>query len=189
MKDLLDLGWKMLLLRGVIAIVFGLVAVAFPVTTALSLAVVWGIWAIADGIGLVIRLFEPAPGGLKVLYGLMAVISVVAGLVAVFRPGLSAAALVWVLGIWLIVRGVFELVGAFGSNLPSPRWLLIIGALLDFVLGILFVSRPASGAVSIAWVLGVFALAWGVVFLVLAWQTRKAAQNVPAGPAFPAAAV
>ena len=185
-KDLLTAAWKLLLLRGVIGIVLGIVLMVWPQATIVVLMVLVGIWALIDGIGLAAQVFaEGASTGQRVFFGVMALIALVVALVAIFRPGTAASVVTWFLGIWLLVRGLFELVGAFSSTITAPRWLLVLGALLDLVLGWLFVSNPGTAAVAVAWVIGLFAIAWGVVFVVLALATRSATKNLPGDSSLP----
>jgi uncharacterized membrane protein HdeD (DUF308 family) len=177
-QNWLSLSWKLLLVRGVIAVVFGIVAIAWPLETAIALAVVWGFWALFDGIGSLVQAFEPGtPGSARLLLVLMGVIALVAAFFAIFSPAVTATALTWILGIWLIVRGCFEAFGALASTRDAPRWLLLLGAAVDLLLGILFVANPGRSVVGIATVLGLVALAWGVVFLVTAYFTRGVAKG------------
>ena len=179
-KDLLTAAWKLLLLRGVIGIVLGIILVAWPEVTIVVLMVLVGIWALIDGIGLAAQVFDKGAGtGQRVLFGVMALIALVVAMVAIFRPGLAASAVTWFIGIWLLVRGLFELVGAFSSTIAAPRWLLVLGALLDLVLGWLFVSNPGNSAKAVAVVIGILAIAWGVVFVVLALAARSATKDLP----------
>src|SRR5690242_21221577 len=116
--DLLNTAWKLLLLRGVMGVLFGSLAIAWPISTVIGLAVLWGIWALADGIGLLgVAFGGDGTSGQRLLAGAMAAVAVLAGLYAIVHPGAAAVALTWVIGIWLLVRGVFELVGAFASGL------------------------------------------------------------------------
>jgi uncharacterized membrane protein HdeD (DUF308 family) len=179
-KDLLTAAWKLLLLRGVIGIVLGIILVAWPEATIVVLMVLVGIWALIDGIGLAAQVFDKGAGaGQRVLFGVMALVALVVALVAIFRPGLAASAVTWFIGIWLLVRGLFELVGAFSSTVTAPRWLLVVGALLDLVLGWLFVANPGNSAKAVAVVIGILAIAWGVVFVVLALAARSATKDLP----------
>jgi uncharacterized membrane protein HdeD (DUF308 family) len=179
-KDLLAAAWKLMLLRGVIGIVFGIVIMVWPQATIVVLMVLIGIWALVDGVGLAAQVFDKgASGGQRVFFAVMALIALVVALVAIFRPGVAATAVTWVIGIWLLVRGLFELVGAFSSTVATPRWLLVVGALLDLVLGWLFVANPGSAAVAVAWLIGLVAVAWGIVFVVLALAARSAAKDLP----------
>ena len=186
----MTMSWKGLLLRAVIAVVFGNVAIAAPVAAALAFALLWGIWALADGIGAFVQAFSKdvvgmnadgtavmggRSGGEKALLIVLGLIGVVAGLLAITSPGLAAVALTWILGIWLIVRGIFELVGAFSASAAGARGLLILGAVVDFLLGILFVANPGKSVVGIAVFLGILAIVWGIVMFVIALMIRKQA--------------
>lgn len=173
--------WGALIVRGVLAVIFGIIAVASPVATAIALALLWGIWALVDGITMITHVFTPSsPTGNRVLWGLMGVLALVAAFIAITRPGLTAVTLTWVLGIWLLVRAVTELVMAFRGSQIAPRGLFVVSALLDGVLGFLFVANPGVGAVSVAWVLGLLAILWGIVFIVLGVMLRKEVRETSA---------
>jgi len=179
-KDLLTAAWKLLLLRGVIGIVLGIILVAWPEATIVVLMVLVGVWALIDGIGLAAQVFAKGAGtGQRVLFGVMALVALVVAMVAIFTPDKAASVITWLVGIWLLVRGLFELVGAFSSTVATPRWLLVLGALLDLVLGWLFVTHPGQSAKGIAVVIGILAIAWGVVFVVLALAARSATKDLP----------
>jgi uncharacterized membrane protein HdeD (DUF308 family) len=172
-KDLLSTGWKMLVVRGLIGIVFGIIAIAWPVDTAIALALLWGFWVLIDGIGSIVQAFQPESKGGRVWLVVFGLISLVAAFFAIFSPAVAAKTLTWILGIWLLVRGVFELVGAFSSTLQMPRWLLLLSAAVSILLGILFVANPGAGAVGIAVWLGIAALVWGIVFVALGLSVRQ----------------
>jgi uncharacterized membrane protein HdeD (DUF308 family) len=173
--DLLSTAWKLLLLRGVMGVLFGILAIAWPIETVIGLAVLWGIWALVDGVGLFVAAFRPeGSGGQRLLAGLMAAIAVLAGLYAIVHPGSAAVALTWVIGIWLLVRGVFEVVGAFAvGQTGSSRWMGVLSGLVDFLLGGILVAHPGKSAVGITWLLGIIALVWGIVLIVLALVVRS----------------
>jgi uncharacterized membrane protein HdeD (DUF308 family) len=193
--DWMTMSWKGLLLRGLIAVVFGIIAIAAPVAAALAFALLWGIWALADGIGAFVQAFSKdvvgmnadgtavmggRSGGEKALLIVLGLIGVIAGLLAITSPGLAAVALTWILGIWLIVRGIFELVGAFSASAAGARGLLILGAVVDFLLGILFVANPGKSVVGIAVFLGILAIIWGAVMFGIAFMVRKQANAATA---------
>lgn len=171
-RDWLNVSWKVLLVRGVIAILFGIVAIAWPTSTVIALALLWGFWALFDGVGSLVQAFQPESRGGRVWLVIMGLVALVAAVFAIFRPAVTAVALTWILGIWLIVRGVFEAIGAFSSNLLLPRWLLLLGAALSLLLGVLFVANPGRAAVAIALWLGIAALVWGGVFVAMAISVR-----------------
>jgi len=171
-RDWLNAGWKVLLVRGVIAILFGIVAIAWPTSTAIALALLWGFWALFDGVGSLVQAFQPESRGSRVWLVIMGLIALVAAFFAIFRPAVTAVALTWILGIWLIVRGVFEAIGAFSSSLVLPRWLLLLGAALSLLLGALFVANPGRAVVAIAVWLGITAIVWGGAFVAMAIAIR-----------------
>jgi uncharacterized membrane protein HdeD (DUF308 family) len=183
-RDWLTLGWKMLLVRGVIAVIFGVLAIVWPIHTAIALALLWGFWALTDGIGSIVQAFQPESKGSRLWLVVLGVIALLAAFFAITSPGMTAATLTWILGIWLIIRGVFELAGAFRSQQVVPRWLLVLNGLLSLLIGILFAANPGAGAVSIAVLLGVTALIWGVVLIGVGFSVRRElsgpAQSSPA---------
>jgi len=188
-SDWLSTGWKVLVARGAIALVFGVLAMAWPLETATALALLWGIWAIADGFGSLAQGFWPGAGSdSRWLLVAMGAIALIAGIVAVTSPQVTAVALTWILGIWLIARGLFELWAAVTSSTTVPRGLLALAGLVDLLLGVLFAANPGKAVTGIAFVLGLVAFVWGVVFVLVGlWVRREAAGHVgptlrPAGP-------
>ena len=181
--DWLSVGWQYLVIRGVVALVFGIVAMVWPTETALAFAFLWGVWALADGLGSLLQAFQPGvTRGSRWLLVAMGVIALAAGLFAVTSPAVTATALTWILGIWLVVRGLFEVVSAFGSSSGAPRALTFLGAGLDLLLGILFMANPGAGAAGISFVLGLAAFAWGLVFTgVGLWVRRQAGEMTSGG--------
>jgi uncharacterized membrane protein HdeD (DUF308 family) len=177
-KDWLNLSWKLLVARGVIGIIFGFMAMVWPDLTIIALVVLWGFWALMDGIGAFVQAFQPGAVGRWWLVA-MGVIALAAAFLAIFRPSVTAVALTWILGIWLIVRGLFELVGAFASSRPTPRWLLVASGLLSMLIGFLFTANPGTGAIAVAVWIGLMALAWGVVFVGAGLMARRAARAHP----------
>jgi uncharacterized membrane protein HdeD (DUF308 family) len=165
-KDWMSSSWKLLVARGVVGILFGLAAITWPITTALALALMWGVWALVDGISSITQAFTPEGKEGRMWLSVMGVIALLAGLFAITSPGVTAVTLTWLLGIWLIVRAGFEAFGAFSSSREAPRWLLLAGAALSLVLGVLFVANPGVAAVTLAEVLGTLAVVWGVMFVV-----------------------
>lgn len=167
-----QLSWQAVVLRGVLGIVFGIIAIVAPVETAIAFVLLWGVWALVDGVGSFLQAAQRDAQGRGWLL-LSGVIAVVAAFFAIFSPGLAAATLTWFLGVWLVARGVIELVSAFTTRRTTPRWLLVLGGLLSAVLGVLFMANPGRAAVGLAVWLGIVALAWGIALVVLGLFLRK----------------
>lgn len=175
-------SWQVLVVRGVLAVLFGVVAMVWPVETAIAVVLLWGVWALLDGISSIAQAFRPGPAVVRVAVGLMGVLALLAAVFALFRPVSAGTILVWFLGLWLIARGVFEVVIAFTRTPPAPRGLLVLSAVLDIVLGVLFMTHPDKSAVGIAWLLGLLAIVWGLVFIVVGLLARKATEYPTAPP-------
>ena len=181
--DWLNLSWKMLMTRGALAIVFGILAMVWPLETAIALAVLFGVWALVDGIGSFAQAFEKGtPTSGRVLLVVMGVAALIAAFFAIFSPAVAAVTLTLILGIWLIVRGAFEVFAAFAATRDAPRWLLLLSAGVDVVLGVLFVANPGASAVAIAWVLGLVAVVWGVAFMATGFVVRRGEHGATAAP-------
>lgn len=172
-QNWLRASWQMLVLRGVVATLFGIVAMVWPEPTLVVIVILWGVWALLDGISSIAQATRPGPGLVRFAVGAMGVLALVAAFFAIFRPVSMGLVLAWFLGIWLIVRGVMEVVLAFAKARPAPRGLLLLSAALDVVLGILFVTHPGRSAIGVAWLLGLLAIVWGVVFIVVGLIARK----------------
>ncbi|MCD9028709.1 HdeD family acid-resistance protein [Luteimonas sp. BDR2-5] len=166
--------WWVVLLYGVIAIVFGLVALFSPVGTAVALAWAIGVMALAEGIVSIVALFSKDPPMSKGLLLVYAVASISFGLWTVFSPGITAIALLLLIGAWLIVGGIFRIVFAIRARKEiEGEWLLALGGVLGIVLGVLFALDPLGGLfVTTLWI-GAGALVYGVVQIVAAFKLRK----------------
>lgn len=154
-----------LIIAGVVAVIFGVVTLSWPVPTMLTLVLVWAWYAIIDGSFELIAASRPENRPARNLLLLTGISGVVAGLFVVFRPFEASLTLTWILGIWLVIRGASSLFSAFSSTLNSPRWLLILGAILFIVAGIIFMTNPGSAVLAMSQVLGLLAICWGLFTL------------------------
>lgn len=165
--------WRSLLVRGVAAAAIGVAVMVWPDITLKILVMLIGVWILIDGIGLLAAAVASDSGAAKGLYGLLGLLALIAAFYCIFRPGVAAGTVIWVIGIWMIVRGVFELFAAFGSGLGMPRWLALLSAAVDFVLGIVFVTHPDQTATGLSWLFGLFILLLGILLVWLAFIARK----------------
>ena len=180
MIDLMKRSSTYLLVSGAVALLFGLVAAFFPIATAITLVVLWGVYALLDGITAAVMAFRPLPGQSRGFLIFTAVVGIIAGLVAIFSPVTAGFALAWVLGVWLMLRGVLEIVSAFTQQQSAPRWLLVLGGLFWLIAGYLIMSSPGTAALAIALWLGVLAIVWGIMLLVVGFLVRREAKrNAP----------
>lgn len=173
--------WKSMLVRGLAAAAIGIAVMVWPDITVKILVMLVGIWILIDGIGLMVAAVRAESGAAKGMYGLLGLLALVAAFYCIFRPGVAASTVIWVIGIWLIVRAVFELFAAFGSGLGMPRWLALLGAAIDFVLGIVFVTHPDKSATGLSWLFGLFILLGGILLVWLAFVARNDPDRPVAG--------
>lgn len=164
MLDILTQKWWAVALRGIIAIVFGIVALASPGATLVSLALVIGAYALLDGVFAIVAAFG-SRGRDAVWHVLDGILGIAVGLATFFFPGVTAQGLVLLIGMWAILTGIFEVIAGF--ELPIKRdWLLVIAGIASIAFGVLVFVYPVGGALAIAWLIGVYALVFGVSMLV-----------------------
>ncbi|HMF40439.1 MAG TPA: HdeD family acid-resistance protein [Polyangia bacterium] len=169
--------WGWVVFRGVIGVLFGLVAFARPGAMAFSMVLVFGCYAFISGIATVIAAARSGRAGESwgalLLEGL---ISIAVGAVAVLWPASTALAFVWAIGVWAIASGILEIVSAVRlRKLIAHEWALGIGGVLSIALGFLMFYRPLAGGLAVVWWLGAYALLFGVMMIVLGFRLRRVA--------------
>ena len=159
-------------IRGLLAVVFGVLVLAWPGITILALALVFAAYVMADGIGMLVSGVH-ARGGRRWSYLLAGVVGLIAGLGALLWPGLTALVLVLWAGAWAVVTGALEIAAAVRGK-GSARWLTALAGAASIVAGLIIFTWPGIGALGLAIALGVYALAAGVSYFSAAWQARQA---------------
>jgi uncharacterized membrane protein HdeD (DUF308 family) len=162
-------------LRGILAVVFGLVALFFPGVAFLSLVLVFGAFAFVDGVFALVAAFA---GGAKsenwwwlVLEGLFGILI---GILTIVQPAAMGMAWIFMIAIWAIVTGVLEIITAIRVRKEiTGEWALILAGALSVCFGLLAAFYPASGAVAVGFILGIYALIFGVIFISLAFRLRR----------------
>ena len=175
MLETLARNWWALVLRGVCATLFGLAAFAWPGITLAVLILIYGAYALADGVFAVIwavfaRRAGRFPWGVLVA-GLAAI---VAGILTFLWPGITALALLYLIAAWAIVRGIFEVIAAVHLRRELEKeWLLGLSGLLSIALGVLLLARPGVGVLVVLWWIAAFAIVFGVLMIVLGLRLRR----------------
>ncbi|WP_394823353.1 HdeD family acid-resistance protein [Pendulispora albinea] len=166
--------WGTLVLRGILAIVFGAVALVVPGLTLLAFLLVFGVYALAEGLANIVDavrgLRKQLPWGARLLHG---IVSIAVGLIALLMPGITAIALVYYIGAWALVTGVLHIVAAIRlRHVIEGEWLLALSGLLSVAFGGLLLLAPGAGALALLlWIAG-YAMAFGVLLLVLGFRLR-----------------
>ena len=180
-------NWWMLALRGLVAIVFGVLAFVLPGMTLLTLVFLFGVYAIVNGVLALVHAFS-APKGYPRFGALIftGIISIAAGVLAFVWPGITALSLVLLIAAWAIVNGVFEIATAIRlRRVIEHEWLLALAGILSVLLGIVMLLQPGAGALALVWWIGGFAVAFGVLLVALAFRVRRAGPAVHFHPATP----
>jgi len=172
-------NWWLLLLRGVAAIAFGILAFFWPGLTLLTLILLWGIYALADGL-LALWAAIAARGDMapRLWLALTGVVGVLAGLVAFVYPGTTTLVLLMFIAAWAIIIGVLQIWGAieFRKELEDA-WLLALNGVLSIAFGAILFAQPGAGAVALVWMIGWFAVVFGCLYIALAFRLKKFKQT------------
>ncbi len=174
MLNLLARRWWLIVLRGVAAIIFGILAITWPGITLATLIILFGAYAFADGVFAVIHALggggERESVWLLLLEGLL---GIGVGLITFFEPGLTAIALLFYIAAWNLATGVLEIAGALHlrKQLAGEFWLLL-GGLASIAFAIILMAYPGAGALALVWLIGIYALIFGIFLLALGFRVR-----------------
>lgn len=174
MLELLSRRWQLVVLRGVVAVLFGIVAIAWPGITVLALALLFGAYTLLDGISALVMGF--GPGTDRAYMIALGVLGVAAGLIALVWPQITVIVLLVIIAVWAIVAGVTQIAAAIRlRKVIRNEWFLALSGAVVLVLGVLLIVQPAEGAIALITAIAAFALAWGIVLIVLGFRLRTLA--------------
>ncbi len=167
-------NWWTFLIRGVIAILFGLAAIIWPSLTVTILVFVFGAYVIVDGIfSIAVSIMTRKQNDQWWVGILLGIAAIIIGIWAMLFPDLTAIGLVYFIGAWWLVSGILEIIFAIRVRKEiENEWFLILGGVISVIAGALFMLFPGSGAISLIWIIGLFAIFLGVMFVVLAFRLR-----------------
>jgi uncharacterized membrane protein HdeD (DUF308 family) len=166
--------WWVLALRGVLAIIFGILAVLWPGLTLITLVLFFGAYAFVDGIFAVIAGITSRERDQRwwaaVLEGIAGIIF---GVLTFVWPGMTALVLLYFIAAWALVTGILEIVAAVRlRQVIDNEWMMILGGIVSIILGGLLFLFPGAGALGLTWMIGIYAIVFGILFTVLAFRLR-----------------
>jgi uncharacterized membrane protein HdeD (DUF308 family) len=166
-------NWWTLLLRGMAALLFGLFALVWPGITLAVLVIIYGAYALVDGIFTIIAGFRSVDGRRRALLLAEGIIGVIAGLIALAWPGITAVALLYIISLWAILGGLLRIVTAILLRREiQNEWAMAASGALSVLLGVILGVLPGVGLLSLTWLIGVFALGVGATLIWLSFKVR-----------------
>jgi uncharacterized membrane protein HdeD (DUF308 family) len=181
MKDFFSNTSAMLALRGVAAIIFGVVALASPGITLSALLIVFGAFVFVDGVAAIAMAItgeSTLPRWVLLLDGIAGVI--LAGITLV-APGVTALALLYMIAIWALFTGSLMIGGAVsGETFGRPAWLMALDGIISVAFGVALIAWPGDGIVAIVWALGLYAIFAGGTMLFGAFLFPDRAEAISA---------
>ncbi len=166
--------WWMLLLRGVLAIMFGAMSFAWPRITVAVLVLLFGAYVLVDG-AFAVAAAVTAPKELKGWWALLieGLLGVGAGIVTFVWPAITALVLLWLIALWAVLTGVFEIAAAVQlRKIITGEWLLVVSGILSLLFGLLLIVMPVAGALAIVWLIGAYAVVFGILLCALAIRLK-----------------
>jgi len=174
-------SWGWIVFRGVVAILFGVLAFAMPGLTLTALVILWGAYALSDGLLALIAAFRIRDAG-KPMWPLIVVglLGIAAGVLTFMQPQMTALVLLSFIAAWALITGIFQVVAAIRlRKMISNEWWLALSGLLSIAFGVAMLARPNAGALAVIWIIGWYAIVFGVVLVMLGFRIKGLAGSVP----------
>jgi uncharacterized membrane protein HdeD (DUF308 family) len=161
--------WSSLALRGVCALVFGILSFIWPGLSLATLVLIWGVYALIDGTLALVAGFRTKIWSLAFI----GLIGVLAGVGAFVYPGMTALVLLYFIAVWAIITGVFAIYIAIHLRKElTGEWMLALAGVLSAVFGVMLIARPGAGALAVVFLIAGYAVAFGVLLLSLAFKLK-----------------
>ena len=174
MQQLIGNFRTMVLFRGIAAVLFGIITFVWPGMTVSALVLVFGVFAVINGITAVaaaLRNTGEQGWGLLLFEGIL---SILAGGVALAWPGITALAFLYLLAGWAIATGIMEIIAPLSFPMSGGRAvLMVLAGLASIIFGILIAGQPSSGLLAVTWLIGAYAIVFGILYIVVYFQSRS----------------
>ncbi len=173
--------WWLVALRGVVAILFGILAFVWPGLTIGALVLLFGIYALIDGIGSIITGIAHRHGSERWWMLLEGIAGILFGVLTFLWPGMTAWVLLLFIASWAILTGIFEIMAAIRLRHEiKGEWALGLAGLLSIILGVIMLINPGAGALAVVWGIGGYAIVFGALLVYLGFKLRNA-ESLPTG--------
>ena len=175
LRSLAD-NWWLLLLRGIAAIAFGVLTFFWPGLTLVTLTLLWGAYALMDGVIAIWAAFNASGGdaGPRWWLGLSGVAGILAGFVTFYYTGTTTLVLLMFIAVWAIIIGILQIWGAIAlRKVLQHEWLLILNGVLSIAFGVVLLAQPGTGALALAWTIAWYAIFFGCLYVALAFRLKQ----------------
>jgi uncharacterized membrane protein HdeD (DUF308 family) len=176
-------SWYWIALRGLFAVLFGIFAFIWPGITLAVLVLVWGAYAIADGVMALIAAYsmheEGKPMGALIVVGIL---GIAAGIVTFLWPGMTALVLLLFIASWAVLMGIFQIAAAirFRKHIEN-EWLLGLSGAVSILFGVLMFLQPGAGWLAVIWLIGSFSIFFGILLIALGFRLKGLASRMATG--------
>ena len=163
-------------MRGVAAIAFGILAFVWPGLTLITLTVLWGAYALVDGVIAIWAAFNASGGdaGPRWWLGLSGVAGILAGVVTFYYTGETTLVLLMFVAVWAVIIGALQIWGAIAlRKVLKDEWLLILSGVLSIAFGAVLLAQPTAGALAFVWIIAWYAIFFGGLYVALAFRLRQ----------------
>ena len=166
--------WWLILLRGIAAIIFGVLAFIWPGITLVTLVLFWGAFTLVDGVLALAHAIMGGKVGSRWWLALIGVLGIIVGLLTFLMPGVTALVLLIFIATWAIVLGIFQIIGAIRLRKEiDNEWTLGLGGALSVLFGVILLIAPGAGALALVWAIGAFAVVFGILLVMAALKLKK----------------
>lgn len=174
MIDLLTSKWWVFMVRGLAAVLFGIAALVWPGLSLVALAILFGTYALVDGVFSVAAALSPFGGSRWWALLLEGIVGLTVAFFVYTQPLMSATALVYAIGIWAMLTGVMEIVAGLQlREVISNEWLYIFGGIVSIAFGVVIFRNPAAGALAVVWLIGLYAIVFGLAQVFLSYRMQQ----------------
>ena len=167
-------NWWLFLLRGLCAIVFGVLAFVWPGATLLTLVLLYGGFALVDGVASIVTAIKGGSLTSRWWLAIIGGLGIVAGILTLYWPGLTALVLLLFIAVWAIATGIIQIIGGIRLRKEiDNEWLPIVSGVLSVLFGLLLLAQPGAGALAMIFVIGAYAIAQGILTVAFSWRLRR----------------
>jgi uncharacterized membrane protein HdeD (DUF308 family) len=166
--------WWLFIIRGLLAIIFGALAVIWPELTLRTLILLFGVFVLIDGVfTVIIGLVSSGTNRRWWAELLIGLLDIAIGVLTIVWPEITGMVLLYFIAAWALINGVFGIIAAIQlRRVLTNEWVLILNSVLSIVIGVLFILFPSEGALSLIWLIGIFAIVFGILDIILGFRLR-----------------